>query len=87
MYQKLMVIILLLIECQLIFAQMKCTSLESSIVATKSGKVKGICSYVNANDKIGEDRSANVYKYMSIPYAEAPIEEKRFKGKLKLPFK
>lgn len=74
-----LIFIILLIKFDIALSQIKCTSLESSTIETKSGKVKGLCSFVNAHDKIGEDRSANVYKYLSIPYAEAPIDEKRFK--------
>jgi carboxylesterase type B len=63
--------------------QIKCTSLETTVIETKSGKIRGICTFTNANDKIGEDRSTNVYKFLGIPYAEAPINEKRFKEPVK----
>ena len=59
----------------------KCTSGSSEpvLVETKSGPVQGSCSFVDIEDKESY-RSANVYSWLSIPYAQSPVNEKRFRA-------
>ncbi len=56
----------------------KCS--ESTLVQTetKSGKIKGSCSFVYVEDD-KEFKSGNVYSWLAIPYAEPPINDNRFK--------
>lgn len=45
---------------------------------TKNGKIIGNCEYVNANDGY-ENLGSNVYHWLGIPYAQAPVGPNRFK--------
>lgn len=58
----------------------KCSNSDPTpiIAETKNGKIKGSCSFVDVNDD-KEFRSGNVYSWLSIPYAEPPVNENRFK--------
>ena len=59
----------------------KCS--ESTLVQTetKSGKLKGSCSFIYVEDG-KEFKSGNVYSWLAIPYAEPPVNQNRFKDPL-----
>lgn len=54
---------------------------ESIMIQTTSGPVRGSCDFVNIEtDNENEDRSANVYSWLGLPYAEPPVGLNRFRA-------
>jgi len=53
-----------------------CNETSDLILETKNGKIRGSCTKININD---QTETANVYTWLSIPFAEPPIKDQRFK--------
>jgi hypothetical protein len=51
---------------------------DPALVDTKYGKLQGACYSVNFNDPDKSNRSENVLSWLGVPYAEPPVNEKRF---------
>lgn len=72
----------------LLISGIYCTSLsrcskddKPSLLETTSGTLSGSCEFVQINDNdSNEDRSTNVYSWLSVPYAEPPVGRLRFKA-------
>lgn len=61
---------------------MRCTKNDNNIVLNlTSGQVKGYCRFIdnNANQFSEHLHAGNVYTFLSVPYAEPPIKNLRFK--------
>ena len=52
---------------------------DSKILDTLNGKIKGECYTVPVTYSNGSKTTSNVMNWLSVPYAEPPINEKRFK--------
>lgn len=52
---------------------------DKIIVQTKNGKIKGNCNTVKINDE-DHTKFLNVYSWLSIPYAQPPTQNLRFKA-------
>lgn len=60
----------------------KCSATDEIIIETKNGKVKGSCLNVNVNTNETDGsnvKGGNLYRFFSIPYAQPPVNELRFK--------
>jgi carboxylesterase 1 len=53
-----------------------CDDTSDIILETKNGKIKGSCTKIKTND---QTETADVYSWLSIPFAEPPIKDQRFK--------
>jgi carboxylesterase type B len=53
---------------------------NSNILETLNGKVKGECYNISVSYADGTKTYSNVMNWLSIPYAEPPIKENRFKS-------
>lgn len=61
----------------------KCSTsqVREVLIETSSGILSGNCEFINLKSYQGkEDRSSNVYSWLSVPYAEPPIGKNRFKA-------
>lgn len=63
-----------------------CSSLSAesdvNILTTLNGKIKGNCLNVPVSYSNGSKITGNVFRWLSIPYAQPPIKENRFKKAL-----
>ena len=61
----------------------KCTKNDPSseiILDSTTGKLRGNCQFVQVKDNnLNEIKSGNVYSWLSVPYAEPPVDMLRFK--------
>ena len=78
-------ILVLLILCistvkLLSLSETKCLDSDDLIIETKSGRVRGACSIVSLVEENEALTTANVYSWQSIPYAEPPTKQLRFKA-------
>ena len=55
---------------------------NQSILNTLSGKIQGECLVVPVSYSNGSTVSNDVFRWLSVPYAQAPINENRFKNPL-----
>ena len=61
----------------------KCdSSSNSNVLDTLNGQIKGECLKVPISYANGSKISTNVLNWLSVPYAEPPINENRFKNPL-----
>lgn len=51
----------------------------TNVLNTLNGRVKGECYNITVSQSDGSKKYSNVMNWLSIPYAEAPINENRFK--------
>ena len=61
----------------------KCSrnQVKEVLMETSSGILSGNCDFITIKSYQGkEDRSSNVYSWLSVPYAEPPIGKNRFKA-------
>lgn len=69
------------------FSLSKCSKNDTRpvLLETTSGKLSGFCEFIQVNDNNPrESRSGNVYTWLSIPYAQAPINQNRFKAPIEV---
>jgi len=61
-----------------------CTSIpinsQLKTVQTLNGQIKGECKIIPVSYSNGSKVSSNVFSWLSIPYAETPIDQNRFKN-------
>jgi carboxylesterase type B len=69
---KLLLVILSFALIGFINGQTRCT--DDPILETNSGKIRGVCTTLGSGDK-----STNIYAWVGVPYAKAPIGDLRFK--------
>lgn len=50
------------------------------IIDTKSGKIRGACNPLKINDVNNDEKSSKIFSWLSIPYAQPPVNENRFKS-------
>ena len=69
-------------KCSLYQYFKECTSipLNFNVNVTLNGKVKGQCINVPVSYSNGSTISNNVFRWLSIPYAQPPINQNRFKN-------
>jgi len=68
----------------------KCSKYDAKeiLLETTSGLLSGSCDFVEINDPNSSiDRSGNVYSWLSVPYAEAPVGPNRFKPPVEIRFR
>jgi carboxylesterase type B len=55
----------------------ECDKTSDIILESKSGRLRGKCSFIKINDE-DDSKSDAVYSWLSVPYSKPPIKERRF---------
>ncbi len=76
------VILLICSFISLTYADSKCDlsvfESDPTLIETRYGKLQGVCNSVIIDDPDDPDRTENVSSWLGVPYAEPPLNEKRF---------
>ena len=81
-------LVLLHVGVTLSFSIGKCSRHDNTrqvLLETTSGRLLGACDFVHVSDNNPRElKSGNVYSWLSVPYAEPPIRELRFKAPVQI---